>query len=66
MWQWLIGLAFTLKLFYTLGLAVWSPPAPPQTALPIRPIVVCESSAGHIACFEVEAPMTSSPQSTRG
>lgn len=66
MWQWLIGLAIALKLLHTLGLAVSSPPAPPHTALPTRPIVVCKSSAGHIACFEVEAPLTPSPQATRG
>ena len=65
MWRWLIGFAIILKVLYTLGLAVWSPAAP-HAALPSRSTVVCDSSTGPVACFEVEAPAVPSTQAASG
>ena len=66
MWRWLIAFAIAVKVLYTLGLAVWSPTAPPGAAPPSGSVVVCESSTGPGACVEVEAPAAPAPQAARG
>ena len=66
MLRWLIAFAIAVKVLYTLGLAVWSPAAPPHAAPPSGSIVVCESSAGPGACVEVEAPAAPTRQTARG